>query len=105
MSDFPEMSYQAAMRELFGLANSGELPEPVIGALLSLLQRPEKLFTWHPNANLAAGVGASDFGGGLQASDLLVKLVEAARTFDWEVIIIAGKQHGVSPDLESTLAD
>ena len=97
MADLPEMSYGEAMQELVGHAEANELPIEVTRALTSLFKRPEKLLVWNPDPNLASGVGASNLSFGLQASNLLVKLVLAARALDWEVIIVAGEQHGATP--------
>src|SRR2546423_1278875 len=94
MTDLPVMTYRAALDELIGKAKAQELTEEVVRALARLFDHPEKLFCWKPDDGLTAQVGAANLSEGLQASDLLVKLVLAVRALDWEVVIVASEQHG-----------
>src|ERR1700730_17228512 len=97
MIDLPEMSCRDAMDELIGKAEAHELPEEVARALARLFKHPEKLFCWEPDVSLTSQVRTTNFSQGLQASNLLVKLVLAVRALDWEIVIVAGKQHGATP--------
>ena len=91
------MSYRDAMAELVGRAKSGELPEPVVRALAGLFESPQKLFAWNPDPALAGLVGTPNIDAGLQASNLLIKLIQAVRALDWEVVIVTCEQHGSGP--------
>lgn len=82
--------YKDALAELIGRAEAQELPEEVVRALARVFEHPQKLFFWEPNDGLASGISAPNEPVGLQASDLLVKLVLAVRALDWEVVIVAG---------------
>jgi len=94
------MDYETAMSELFGLAQSGKLPEPVFRALLSLLANPAKLLCAELEVCGTLRTSAPDTR--LQASDLLVKLVQAVRTLDWEFVVVAGEQHSNTPQPAAT---
>lgn len=98
------MNYGDAMAELLGLAQSHVLPPEVIRALARIFEHPAKLFCFEPDVCTAVGVWTAGPACQLQASNLLVKLVLAARALDWEVIIVAAEQHGVElPDTTGLL--
>lgn len=99
------MSYRDAMEELIGLTEAKVIPPEVVRALASIFDHPNKLFCCELESGTASGVSALSSGPRLQASNLLVKLVLAARALDWEVIIVASEQHGGTPQLGATLAD
>ena len=102
MTDLPEMDYASAMAELFGLAKAEKMPPEVIRVLARIFEHPVKLFCFEPDVCSASGVWTASAACRLQASDLLKKLVLAARALDWEVIIVAGEQHGATPQLTPT---
>jgi hypothetical protein len=96
------MDYETAMAELLGLAKANVLPPEVIGALARIFEHPVKLFCAEPDVRAADGVWTMSATSRLQASNLLVKLVLAVRAFDWEVVIVAAKQHSNTPEPAST---
>lgn len=93
MTNCTEMRYDDAMEELLGLAKSDVLPPKVIGVLVGIFEHPIKLFCAEPDIRTADGVWTVSATSRLQASNLLVKLVLAARALDWEVIVVAAEQH------------
>ena len=99
MIGLPEMSYREALDELIGKAKTGEIPHEVVRALASVCDHPAKLFCCELESCPASGVGAASALPRLQASNLLVELVLAVRALDWEVIVVAAKQHGSTPQL------
>jgi hypothetical protein len=90
--------YREAMDELFANLEPHELPKIIHTRLGIAMEKPIKLFCLvgepHPASNWP--IGAPRVEPGLYASDLLVELVAATRTLDWEKIGVLLEQ-AISP--------
>lgn len=78
-------TFREAMDELLAGCQAHELPDVVADLVVAVLKQPIKLFCWVGDAEFTAG--APRVAPGFYASDLLVKLLEAVRTLNWEGVI------------------
>jgi hypothetical protein len=89
--------YRDAMDELFRHLESQELPKIVHTRLGIALEKPIKLFCIVGKASPAIGkMRTPQIEPGLYASNLLVKLLVAVRTPDWELVAVLLEQ-AISP--------
>jgi len=80
------MTFREAMTELGRLAGAPDVPREIADALLRLIEHPCK-FVWLVKAASPA-IGTLDEAAILEPSDLLMKLVEAMRAFDWPQVAV-----------------
>jgi len=94
------MTFLEAMDELGRLVAAPDTPPEVSDALLSLVEHPRK-FVWLVKS-VSPTAGALDDSPILQPSDLLVKLLGAARALDWPQVLalVRGCHEGFCPKNE-----
>jgi hypothetical protein len=87
---FANPTFGDATEQLLSLCEALEPPEIIVKCLAILYEKPVKLLCWVGDAEPTGGTPRVT--PGLYASDLFVKLLQAFRALDWEVVAVILEQ-------------
>lgn len=102
MSELENILFYNALDELLADCEALKAPQVIIQGIVTVLENPVKLLCWVGDVDPAFGTARCS--PGLYSSDLLIKLMQAVRALNWEVVSVILEQ-AISPQNQALTAD